>query len=155
MQERPDAETHDDYYVRVRRQIHEWVEGKGAGHRHAGILLLAPDFLHLLIRLTLDSRVDTKSKARLGAALAYFVSPIDLIPEALLGPIGYTDDLAVACLALNSFLNDPAHREIAREHWQGDEDLLGVIERVLGIASEMLGSRVWAQVKRRFGGGPR
>lgn len=135
----------------MRRQVHEWVEGKGAGHRHAGYILLAPDLVHLLVRMTLDDRVDTGSKARLGAALAYFVSPIDLIPEAILGPIGFTDDIAVACLALNAVLNREGNRDIAREHWQGDEDLLVVIQGVLAKAHEVLGSKIWSQVQTRFG----
>ena len=28
-------------------------------------------------------------------AIIYFVSPIDIIPEAILGPLGYVDDAAV------------------------------------------------------------
>ena len=114
-------------------------------------MLLAPDLVHLLVCLTLDDRVDTASKARLGAALAYFISPIDLMPEALLGPVGYMDDVAVACLALNAVLNKPGNREAAREHWQGDQDLLVVIQKVLAIASEMLGTRIWKSVQGKFG----
>jgi uncharacterized membrane protein YkvA (DUF1232 family) len=142
---------HDDFYKRVRRQVHGWAQEKGAGHKYAEYILVAPDLVHLLVRMTLDDRVDTKSKAKLGAALAYFVSPIDLIPEALLGPIGYTDDVAVACLALNAVLNEPGHREVAREHWQGDGDLLELIQRVLGVANEMLGAKIWGKVQRKFG----
>jgi uncharacterized membrane protein YkvA (DUF1232 family) len=152
MNESPGSPTHDDYYKRLRRQVRDWVEGNGAGHRYAEIILLAPDLLHLLIRLSLDDRIDGRSKAKVAAALAYFISPIDLVPEALLGPIGYTDDIAVACLALNGILNEEGNREVAREHWQGDEQLIVVIQRVLGLAHEMLGSRVWSQVRRRFGG---
>jgi uncharacterized membrane protein YkvA (DUF1232 family) len=141
----------DDFYKKVRRQVHEWAEGKGQAHEYAEYILLAPDLAHLLIRLTLDNRVDTKSKAKLGAALAYFVSPIDLIPEALLGPVGYVDDVAVACLALNAILNEEHNREVADEHWQGDQDLLTEIQRVLAVANEMLGSKVWNRIRGRFG----
>jgi uncharacterized membrane protein YkvA (DUF1232 family) len=143
---------HDDFYKRIRRQVHEWAEGKGSGHQYAEYILLAPDLVHLLVRMTLDDRVDAMAKAKLGGALAYFISPIDLIPEALLGPLGFADDVAVACLALNAVLNDERHREIAREHWQGDADLLVEIQRVLGIAHEMLGTQIWSKVQKKFGG---
>ena len=143
---------HDDFYKKVRKQVHEWVEGKGSGHKYAEYILLAPDLVHLLVRMTLDDRVDIRAKAKLGGALAYFISPIDLIPEALVGPIGYTDDVAVACLALNAVLNQEGHREVAQEHWQGDGDLLEAIQKVLAIANEMLGAKVWSKVKRKFGG---
>jgi uncharacterized membrane protein YkvA (DUF1232 family) len=143
---------HDDYYKKIRRQIHEWVEGMGSGHEYAEYILLAPDLVHLLVRMTLDDRVDTMAKAKLGAALAYFISPIDLIPEALLGPLGYTDDVAVACVALNAVLNDDGHREIAREHWQGDGELIVMIQKVLAVANEMLGAKIWKTIKGKFGG---
>ncbi len=55
---------HDDFYKRVRRQVHTWVEEKGSGHKYAEFILVAPDLVHLLVRMTLDDRVDTKSKAR-------------------------------------------------------------------------------------------
>lgn len=143
---------HDDYYKKIRRQIHDWVEGKGAGHEYAAYILLAPDLVHLLVRMTLDDRVDAMAKAKLGAALAYFISPIDLIPEALLGPLGYTDDVAVACVALHAILNDERHREIAREHWQGDDELIVAIQGVLGVANEMLGAKIWNRIRGKFGG---
>lgn len=142
---------HDDFYKRVRSQVHAWVEEKGSGHKYAEYILVAPDLVHLLVRMTLDDRVDTKSKAKLGAALAYFISPIDLIPEALVGPVGYTDDVAVACLALNAVLNEPGNREVAREHWQGDGDLLSLVQRVIAIANEMLGAKIWGKVQGKFG----
>lgn len=101
--------------------------------------------------MTMDPRVDAGAKVKLAAALAYFIAPIDLIPEAFLGPLGFSDDVAVACLALDAVLNSPHHQAVAREHWQGDQELLGVIQRVIGSASNMLGKRVWAQVQSRFG----
>lgn len=143
---------YEDFYRKLRTQVRTWAEGKGAGHRSLGLVLLAPDLVHLLIRMTLDERVDTKSKAKLGAALAYFVSPVDLLPEALLGPAGFADDVAVACLALHAVLAEPGNREVAREHWQGDEDLLDTIQRVLDAAHQLLGTKVWGQIQRRFGG---
>lgn len=142
---------HEDYYRRIRRQVRDWAAGRGADHRYAEYVLLAPDLVHLLVRMTLDDRVDARAKAKLGVALAYFVSPVDLLPEAILGPIGLTDDVAVACLALHAVLADERHRAIAREHWQGDEELLVTIQRVLDIGREMLGGGVWRKVQQRFG----
>jgi uncharacterized membrane protein YkvA (DUF1232 family) len=46
-----------------------------------------------------DPDTPTHAKAILLAALAYFVSPIDAIPDALAG-IGFTDDAAVIAAAL-------------------------------------------------------
>ena len=38
------------------------------------------------------------------AALVYVVSPVDVIPELILGPFGLADDLAVAALAVTGLV---------------------------------------------------
>jgi uncharacterized membrane protein YkvA (DUF1232 family) len=61
-------------------------------------------------------------KAYLGAALAYAVSPIDLLPESRLGVAGYLDDVVVVVAALNTLLNE-VDQQIVLEHWSGSADL--------------------------------
>ena len=56
------------------------------------------------------------SRWRIGlslVALLYVVSPLDVIPEMLLGPFGLGDDLAIAALAVASLFN-------ATEQWLDD-----------------------------------
>ena len=62
--------------------------------------------------------------------MAYFISPIDILPDAILGPIGYLDDLGLAAYILNDLINsiDP---QIVRRNWVGDTDILYVIKRIL------------------------
>lgn len=38
------------------------------------------------------------------SAVVYFFSPIDALPEALFGPFGFIDDLAVAFLVGNQII---------------------------------------------------
>ncbi|ORE91439.1 hypothetical protein ATO4_18954 [Aurantimonas sp. 22II-16-19i] len=60
---------------------------------------------------------DTPSATRgvLIAALAYFVLPVDLVPDMLLG-IGFTDDIAVLLTAFNAVRGNirPEHYQRAR-----------------------------------------
>lgn len=49
----------------------------------------------------IDPATPAQAKAILFAALAYFVLPIDLVPDVL-ASIGFTDDLAVLLLALQA-----------------------------------------------------
>lgn len=44
--------------------------------------------------------IDGKVKIVVIGALAYLVSPVDLLPERVLGPIGLADDVAVLFFAL-------------------------------------------------------
>lgn len=63
-----------------------------------------------------DPRTPVKVKAILLGAVAYFLLPVDLIPDFVLG-LGYTDDLAVlaaAVRAVRPWISDD-HRARARE----------------------------------------
>lgn len=141
-----EEQRHDDFYQALRARIASWLERKGKGFKHAQILLLAPDLFHLLTRLLFDARIPSSEKATLGATIAYFVSPIDLLPEALLGPAGYVDDVALAAFVLSRLIN-AGHGAVASEHWAGDGDLFEAIRRVLEIADEMVGSGLWQRLK--------
>jgi uncharacterized membrane protein YkvA (DUF1232 family) len=55
-------------------------------------------------RLFWDSRVDSLPKLIPLGAIAYFLSPIDIIPELAFGPIGVIDDVGLLILALNAFI---------------------------------------------------
>jgi uncharacterized membrane protein YkvA (DUF1232 family) len=145
------AESREDFYQALRARIASWLEGRGKGFRHAQLLLLAPDLFHLLTRLMLDRRIPVSEKAGLGAALAYFLSPIDLLPEAFLGPAGYVDDVALAAYALHRLIN-AGHGEVAKELWAGDGDLLDAIQQILQVADQALGSGVWERLKNTWRG---
>jgi uncharacterized membrane protein YkvA (DUF1232 family) len=134
------------YYTRLRQRVERWAAGH-AGSATAALLLAAPDVFVFLSRLARDARVSTKDKALLGAALAYFISPLDIVPEALLGPIAYVDDLALSAYVLNHFLNhvEPA---IVSDHWPGRERAKAVIQKISKAANALLGARLWARVRR-------
>lgn len=62
-----------------------------------------------------DPATPARAKAILLGALAYFIMPIDVIPDVLLG-FGFTDDMAVLLAAFNMIRVHlkPVHRERAR-----------------------------------------
>ena len=110
-------------------------------------LLLVPDVFILLWRLTTDSRVNGKDKVLLGSAVAYYVMPFDLIPEAIVGPIGYLDDLVLGVYVLNKILGS-VDASIVREHWSGSEDVLDAIQRVLNAAESLVGTDLVGKIKK-------
>lgn len=145
-------DEHQDFYQGLRGKIHDWLESKeGQDHTWADFLLLAPDLFHLLCKLSADPDVSSNDKTKLVTVIAYFISPIDLIPEAFLGPIGYVDDIALTAYILNRLLNrtDP---EVIRRHWAGEEDVLKVIQKIIGVADQMVGSGIWNKLRGLVGG---
>jgi uncharacterized membrane protein YkvA (DUF1232 family) len=63
----------------------------------------------------LDPATPFRVRAVLLGAVAYFVVPVDLIPDVVVG-LGYTDDAAVLATALKTLAGHirPAHRDRAR-----------------------------------------
>ena len=106
--------------------------------------LLAPRILKLLWRLARDPRVPARSKATLIFLTGYLVSPIDLIPEFIPG-LGQLDDIIIAAFALDHMLNR-IPPELVKEHWDGDEDVLEVVQEILDIATVF----VPGPLKKRF-----
>ena len=122
----------NDFYRNLRERV------SGYTGPHAEYVLLAPDLFVLLGKLMLDRRVDLRHKAYLGAALAYVISPIDLLPESRFGVAGYVDDVAVVVAALNMLLNE-VDQQVVLENWSGNADLLVKIREILGKADQMVG----------------
>jgi Uncharacterized conserved protein len=139
------------FYDRIRNTIQSYIDRKGRVlGKTTEFLLLVPDFFILLWRLTTDPRVNGKDKVLLGSAVVYYLSPFDLIPEAIVGPIGYLDDLVFGVYVLNSILRT-VDASIVREHWSGSEDVLDSIQRVLNAAESLVGKDLLGKIKKMMG----
>ncbi len=139
-----------DFYQQMRENIRTWLNGKGAGFKFAEYLLAAPDLFHLLCRLAIDKDVPSNEKVKLVGAIVYFVAPFDFIPEAVGGPIAYMDDVVVAAVVLNSILNS-VDVDVVKQHWAGNKDVLILVQEILKVANELVGSSLWGRIKDRFG----
>lgn len=97
-----------------------------ANLREAG--LFVPNLVKLAARLMRDRRVPRSRKVALGLLAGYLALPFDLIPD-FIPVIGAADDLILASLTLWWVLK-AVPSEAVREHWEGETDLLGLLERV-------------------------
>lgn len=108
--------------------------------------LLLPRLLRLLWRLARDPRVPARSKAMLFMLAGYLASPVDLIPDFIPGA-GQVDDIIIVAIALDQMLNRvPA--EIVREHWDGEGDILELVQELLTLSTSFIPS--W--LKKRLPG---
>lgn len=99
-------------YARNRKRVEEgfWPKFR----RVAARLPFAEDLLAAYYA-ALDATTPFRVRASLFAALAYFVMPVDMIPD-FIAALGYTDDAAVLMAALRTLGNHirPQHRLRAR-----------------------------------------
>lgn len=145
------AEKEHNYYLKLRTKMQKWLKGKeGEQHQWSQYLLWAPDMFYLLWKLSMDENVPKKEKFKLLAVLAYFISPLDLIPEAFLGPAAYVDDIALTAYVLNNLLNH-VDNDLVRKYWMGEDDALEVIQKVLMVADKMVGKGLWQKLKGKIG----
>lgn len=111
----------------------------------ADAVYLLPNLIKLLGRLVRDPRVPRRSKVVIGAAMAYLVSPVDLIPE-FIPVVGFADDVLLVSYAVNHLIN-VAGEDVVLEHWDGPRDMLELVRSVLEVTSDL----VPPQLKRLIG----
>ena len=140
------------FYDRLRRRVAETLENRGGrlGRATADALLLAPDVLILLARLCLDRNVPAQSRRMILGALAYFVLPLDLLPEAVVGVGGFVDDLVIASAVLAATLGGELE-PYAERHWSGSEKLRTVLRDLSTAAQALLGERLYRRVQSLLG----
>jgi uncharacterized membrane protein YkvA (DUF1232 family) len=142
-----------DYYLQLRDKVSQWFDKNATDKpEYANYILLVPDFFYLLVKLTLDDRIPAMDKAKFAGVIAYFFSPIDVLPEALIGPLGYLDDLVLTCYVLNLYINqaEEANKAVVKELWPGDQDVLNTIQSVLQKADEWIGSGLMNKLKNAY-----
>ncbi len=137
------------FYDHVRARVESYLERRGgrAGARAAAALLLVPDILLLLVRLFLDRDVPRSSRALIGGALAYFLLPADLAPEIVIGPVGYLDDLIIACTVLAHALG-PDLEVWATRYWSGSRGLREVLTEITQTGNRLLGVNMAKRLDR-------
>lgn len=100
------------------------------------LVLIVPHLALLLTRLLADPRVAFRRKLVAAAAVAYLVSPIDLIPD-MIPVIGQADDVIFLAFAVHHLLEgvDAAVRD---DYWHGSEDALDLVRALIGWGAEMM-----------------
>jgi uncharacterized membrane protein YkvA (DUF1232 family) len=98
--------------------------------------LLLPNLLKLLTRLMRDPRVPIRRKVFIAAVMAYVVSPIDLIPDFVVG-LGRLDDIVLVSLAVDHLMKGSSE-SIVLEHWDGSIDALDLVRSIFAWGAEII-----------------
>lgn len=102
------------------------------------VVQLAPVFAHLMFQLLNDPRLPGEQRLWVDAALAYLVSPHDVIPEDTVGPYGYLDDI-FCCAFVTNRLGEALGWDVVEEAWTGRNSAEDVSGRLLAREQEILG----------------
>ena len=121
---------------------------RGAKRTVTHYIAQLPRYVRLLGGLIVDRRVSIVDKLLVAGAIAYIVSPIDLIPD-FIPFVGEVDDVYLLVLALQRLMAN-AGRRVLLEHWTGDpEDLADLnLQQAMSAAAFFLP----LQLRRRLKG---
>jgi uncharacterized membrane protein YkvA (DUF1232 family) len=101
-----------------------------------------PNYVRLLLGLLTDGRVAAMDKLLVGAAVAYILAPVDLIPD-FIPFLGEVDDVFLLVTALQRLIGN-AGRSLVLQYWAGNPaDLAAMnLRQVLMAAAFFLPRRV-------------
>lgn len=138
-------------YDRLKGSLMGWL-GKKLGGRLVKLsrfALLVPDIMVLLGRLLLDSRVPRRLRIKLGMILGYLASPLDLVPEAIVGPLGFIEDIVLVAFALNRVFAE-VEEEIIAEHWSGEAEHLETLHQLADLIDGIFSGRVSGKIQQWY-----
>lgn len=140
-----------DFYQNLRKKIHAWIKDhEGQFNRYCDVIMVVPDFFYLLWKLGMDERIAREDRIKIAMLVAYFISPMDLFPELVLGPIGFLDDVIITAHLMNRLMAD--YHDIIYAYWEqvSNRDLLETIQMVLSNIDEWISSNLWNRLRNRF-----
>jgi uncharacterized membrane protein YkvA (DUF1232 family) len=140
------ASMNVDYLGQLNRQLDAWLNSsEGKNHEYRDILAQVPKIFYLLCKLVNNDVISEGSKSRLAKAITYFILQFDLMPEAIIGPPGYLDDLIISALAIKSVM-DYDSKDVVRNCWEGSEDIISLIAEIINKADDFVGPDIHRQL---------
>jgi len=109
--------------------------------RHDDLIYQAPAFYRMLTRLLDDPRLPKKLRPLVLAAVAYFILPVDIIPEELEGPYGYVDDIWLCAFVADRVQKEVGSDEILVNHWDGEGSIIPLLEEILTGEKVLIGDK--------------
>lgn len=109
--------------------------------RHDDLIYQAPAFYRMLTRLLDDPRLPKKLRSLVLATVAYFILPVDIIPEELEGPYGYVDDIWLCAFVADQVMKEVGSDEILVSHWDGEGAIIPLLEEILNGEKDLIGDK--------------
>jgi uncharacterized membrane protein YkvA (DUF1232 family) len=117
---------------------------------HAEHIIHLPHLFDMFTNLLEDGSVHPKARGIICQALAYFVTPFDLLPEEIYGVEGYIDQVYLSLYILNKLQDElPAH--VLQRAWQGEGEFEGLILQMLPEIEKSFSEEDKQKIKKYVG----
>lgn len=110
-------------------------------------LLLIPNFLKLLYRLSKDPAVSTTDRALLAGTIGYVLLPLDFLPD-MIPFLGQVDDVLLVALVVKRLMESVSH-DVLEGYWDGDVRLLIWIERIIDLSRHVVPPPIYNRLVKK------
>ena len=104
---------------------------------YASFIDHGPYLFKLLTEVLNDAKVNQDLRLEISAAIAYYVVPMDVIPEQVYGPYGYIDDIFITVYVIKK-IEDILGYEFLEYYWEGTGELETVVNECYDRSREVL-----------------
>jgi uncharacterized membrane protein YkvA (DUF1232 family) len=101
----------------------------------------APALYRLMVRLLDDHALPDGLSPMIIAAIAYFITPADVIPEEKFGPEGYVDDIYLCAFVADQVMKAAGIEDILIKNWSGKMQIVPLVKEVLSREKELIGDK--------------
>lgn len=109
---------------------------------YASFIDYGPDLYKLLCAVLDSNELTQDLRLTVSAAIAYYVVPMDVIPEQEYGPYGYIDDIFISVYSLKKVADELGY-ELLQYYWEFDTDVKEVMDDCYEKSVELLGDKVY------------
>jgi uncharacterized membrane protein YkvA (DUF1232 family) len=104
--------------------------------RYAEQVCLAPDLFRMFGNLLDDGRVHAEARNKIVVAIAYFITPFELMPRDSYGPEGYLDQVYF-CLRTVADLRQELPDWLLEDAWEGEGSVIGILDELPEIKEHL------------------
>ena len=104
---------------------------------YASFIDHGPKLFKLLTDVLNEKNLTPDLRLKISAAIAYYVVPMDVIPEQIYGPYGYIDDIYITVYIIKK-IADEFGFTFLENHWEGEGKLESVVEECYEKSLEVL-----------------
>ncbi|HWI63211.1 MAG TPA: DUF1232 domain-containing protein [Symbiobacteriaceae bacterium] len=139
---------HQGYYQKLRERVRTFTNEKAPRWAKPLVpwVMAVPDFFVLMVRLARDERVPASAKVIFGAVVAYFILPVDLIPDPI-PLVGEIDDVALAIFALEQ-IGKRLPPNLVQELWPGEGQVADLTKAGVALFQRALPTRLIDSLRR-------
>lgn len=141
---------HEKFLEQISNEIKNWTEENRSSKNYWKIYLInSPLLFSFLVGLTRLKNLTKNERALILAAIAYFINPLDYLPESILGALGYLDDVVVSAFVIDRMLKKIPENFIT-DNWKGKLNFKTFINNILTNADHIVDDVIYKKLKKEF-----